>query len=267
MKYGIRFFAILVLASWAVTGSAAAASDDAGAVEGDYDRMFTVGAAIGRYPNQPNDKGTNSQFFRLSWVKQKRHDFRIRGGRHHLLGDTDWGFGASVGKFLPGNSKATFGLSTSTGEQAPQWTASTSFRKTVNKIPITFGYLHDHWESGARNDRFSLGAQRWFRHVILEGAARYNRNEFANLSDSGWGGTIGITYYVWKDLYIGGGHNFGKVRYFPAVLNPTLVEYDAKGYYLTFSKWFQKRMGVNVRLSHAEEPEHNGLRFAWFTEW
>ena len=89
MKNGIRFLAVLVLACWAATGSAAAASEDAGAVEKEYDRMVTVGAAIGRYPNQLNDKGTNSQFFRLSWVKPERHDFRIRGGRHHLLGDTE----------------------------------------------------------------------------------------------------------------------------------------------------------------------------------
>jgi YaiO family outer membrane protein len=173
--------------------------------------------------------------------------------------------GASFGRFLPGRSKLTFGLGTSTGELSPQWTASASFRKTVNKIPVTIGYLHDHWENGARHDRLSLAAQRWFKHVILEGAARYNWSEPGD--QTGWGGSVGATYYVWKDLYVGGGYNFGKVRYLPVGPNTNLVDYDAEGYYLTFSKWFQKRMGINLRAGHAKTPEHDSIRIGWFTEW
>jgi YaiO family outer membrane protein len=253
----------LVFSTLAAPVLAATDGDDANS-KSSYERMFAIGASVGRYAEGVDD-GTNGQFFRLSWTKPKKHDFRISGGRQHRLGESTLGIGASVGKFLTEKTKLTVGLGTSTGELLPEWTGSTSLRRTFGKIPITLGYLHDHWESGARHDRVSLGAQRWFKHVILEGAARYNWNDPGD--QTGWGGTVGLTYYRWKDLYIGGGYNFGKVRYLPVGPSPLLVDYDAEGYYLTFSKWFWKKSGINIRLGHAEEPEHDGIQVSWFTEW
>jgi len=254
----MRILAVVVLACSTLAGSVQAATENS------FDRTFTIGAAFGRYSNAADD-GTDGQFFRLSWAKPQKFDFRINGGRQHRLGETTLGIGASYGRFLAEKTKLTIGLGTSTGELAPQWTASASIRRPFRKVPISFGYLHDHWESGARHDRVSLGAQRWFKHVILEGAARYNWNDPGD--QTGWGGNVGLTYYRWKDLYVGGGYNFGKVRYLPVGPSPLLVDYDAEGYYLTFSKWFRQKSGINIRLGHAEEPEHNGIQASWFTEW
>jgi YaiO family outer membrane protein len=253
-----KILAVVILACSALAGSAQAAA------ESSLDRMFEVGAAFGRYA-EGEDKGTDGQFFKISWIKPLRYDFRINGGRQHRLGETTWGVGASYGRFLSEKTKLTVGVGGSTGELAPEWSGSASIRRKFGKVPVTLGYLHDHWESGARHDRISLGAQRWFKHVILEGAARYNWNDPGD--QTGWGGNVGVTYYRWKDLYVGGGWNFGKVRYLPVGPDPLLVDYDAEGYYLTFSKWFRKKSGINIRLSHAEEPEHDGIRASWFTEW
>jgi YaiO family outer membrane protein len=255
---------MLLLCSILAGSVQAAASDDGTKSNSSFERMLTIGAAVGRFPNI-EDKGSDSQFFRVSWLKPSKFDFRINGGRQHRWGETTTGIGASYGRFLPKKSKLTVGFGVSTGELAPQWTASAALRKTVGKVPITLGYLHDHWESGGRHDRVSLGAERWFKHVILEGAARYNWNDPGD--QTGWGGYAGVTYYRWKDLYIGAGWNFGKVRYLPVGPNPVLVDYDARGYFLYFSKWFRKKWGINSRLAYAEAPEHYGITVSWFTEW
>ncbi len=258
-------FAVLFLVCSTLAGSAQAATgEDQKKSKSSFDRMVTVGAAVGRFPNVEN-KGSNGQFFMAYWGKPLKFDFRINGGRQHRFGESTLGFGASYGQFLPKKFKVTVGFGVSTGELAPEWTGSVSIRRPFRKIPISLGYLHDHWESGARHDRLSLQAERWFKHVILEGAVRYNWNDPGD--QTGWGGTVGATYYRWKDLYLGAGWNFGKVRYLPVGPNTVLVDYDARGYYVYLSKWFQKRWGINSRLAYAEEPEYYGITASWFTEW
>jgi YaiO family outer membrane protein len=258
-------FAVLFLVCSTLAGSIQATTgEDETKSKSSIDRMVTVGAAVGRFPNAEN-KGSNGQFFRLFWDKPSEFDFRVSGGRQHRFGESTLGAGASYGQFLPNNFKVTAGFGVSTGELAPEWTASVSIRRPFRKVPISLGYLHDHWESGARHDRVSLGAERWFKHVILQGALRYNWNDPGD--QTGWGGTIGVSYYRWKDLYVGAGWNFGKVRYQPVGPVTVLVDYDARGYYLYFSKWFRKKWGINTRLGYAEEPEYYGITASWFTEW
>ncbi len=228
-------------------------------------RFFDIGAALGRYTDI-DDKNTNGQFFVLRWLRPRKFDIRLNGGRQQRLGESTVGMGAAYGHFFPNNTKLTVGFAASTGELSPQWSTSAFVRRAFfNKIPFRLGYVHDHWENGGRHDRVALGAERWFKHVILDGALRYNMNDPGN--HTGWGGNISATYYRWKALYVGGGYNFGEVRYEPIGFEDVLVEYEARGYYLSLERWLNSRSGFGIRLGRAEPPESYGIQARWFTEW
>ncbi|MBD3868564.1 MAG: YaiO family outer membrane beta-barrel protein [Acidobacteria bacterium] len=229
------------------------------------ERTFDLALALGRYPDQ-EDENSDGQSFSLRWFKPKNFDFRLNGGRQQRFGESTLGMGVAYGHFLTDKSKLTVGVSASTGELAPQWSTSVTIRRPFfNNLPLWFGYTHDHWDNGGRQDRFALGGEKWSKHWILEAAARYNMNDPGD--HSGWGGNVGLTWYRWKELYIGGGYNFGDVRYEPAGFENVLVEYEARGYYMTLEHWFSPRSGIGFRLGQADNPESYGIRGRWFTKW
>ena len=229
------------------------------------ERTFELGVALGRYPGMEDDN-SDGQSFLLRWFKPKEFDIRLSGGRQQRFGESTLGIGVGYGRFLTDKTKLTIGASTSTGELAPQWSASVFVRRPFfDTVPISLGYIHDHWETGGRNDRVSLGAEKWSKHWIVEAAVRYNMNDPGN--HDGWGGNLGLTWYRWKKIYVGAGYNFGDVRYEPVGFENVLVEYEVRGSYLTVEHWFTPRSGIGFRLGQADNPESYGIRVRWFTRW
>ena len=72
-------------------------------------RFFDIGAALGRYTDI-DDKNANGQFFVLRWLRPRKFDIRLNGGRQQRLGESTVGMGAAYGHFFPNNTKLTVGF-------------------------------------------------------------------------------------------------------------------------------------------------------------
>jgi len=241
----------------------ACGSVGAGPAAAEVVHSIEIGGGWARYLD--GDEDANGEFLRLSRSVAAEYDLRLDLGRQQRFGATTWGIGASVKRFLDSGADVTLGLATSTGELAPELSASLSVGRPLLGLGARLGVAHSEWEEDARTDELFAGLERWFAHWIVGGSLHWYRNEPG--PETTWGGGVGVTWYTWRRTYVGVGADFGNVRYRLTGTGGELVEYESRGYYAGISRWLDDRSGINVRLDYGDPPEVVGLTASWFREW
>jgi len=211
-------------------------------------QSIEAGAGLGWYDG---DLGrSDGQFLRYGISRPYDFGLTLDVGRQHRFGETSFGGGVSLNKSLPGNASVTVGLSSGTGDVlAPRYRFDVSASYPVFETIVTAGYTRVQSKIENASDGYSLGLLRYFSHWIIGGHVR---------TDIGYPGRtysttvgVGATWYTWKQLYIGGGLDWGQVSY---ILLPgrAEVDYDAVGGHVGVSRWFNETSGLNVRLDYGE---------------
>lgn len=207
----------------------------------------------------------NGQFVRLGWAKPQEFDLRLDAGRQERFGETTAGVGASFTRHFENKTSVNVGVGSSTGELAPEFSAGLSVSHPFFDIIWTAGIGRDEWMTGARTDRLSVGVQRWFPHWIVAGSVKYENLQPGDTNSVS--GSVGLTYYVWKQAYLSLAYDFGEVSFTLLGQESALVDYTARGLKLGYSRWFRSSRGFSVRIDWGRPPEATGLTVSWFHEW
>lgn len=236
------------------------------APENPLERYVEVGAGYGKYTE---DYGTaNGQFVRLGWTRPQKYSWRLDLGRERRFNETSLGIGASFTRYLPKDASVTIGAGTGTGDVlAPEYRIGISASRPFFGVIFTLGYDRNQSKAENRSDGVVLGMQRWFPHWIVDAWGRYDRGYPGDTETTSGG--IGITYYVWKKLYIGVGAEFGDVSYLLVEPDEAQVDYHAEGYNLGCSYWLNSRSGLNFRLGYGDAGFYRvkGATLSYFREW
>jgi YaiO family outer membrane protein len=225
-----------------------------------------VGGGFAQYSD---DMGrADGEFLRATFSRPWRYSLVLDGGREARFGETSYGGGVTYTRFLPGRTNFSIGLSSGTGEfLAPRYRLGASFSGSVLSVVTTVGYLRTQSKAENSSDGYSLGLLRYTGHWILGASGRLDVGHPGNTKSTTWG--AGLTYYVWRETYIGVSADFGDVSYMLVGKDKALVDYDSKGYNLGISQWLTSNAGFNLKLSYGETSFYNvrGATISLFREW
>lgn len=230
----------------------------------DLVKALEVGGGLGWYSD---DLGrADGEFVRFSLSRPYDFGVTLDVGRQARFGETSVGGGISYTKDFPGDRSISVGLGGGEGNLAPRYRFDVSARQALFDVIFSAGYTRIQSKGDNRSDGFAVGATRWFAQWIAGGYVRQDYGYPGRTKSTGAG--VGLTWYVWRRIYIGGGVDWGNVSY-QVLPGRVLVDYESVGYNLGFSRWFNGNSGVNLRVDYGETSfyETGGFTVSVFREW
>lgn len=227
-------------------------------------KSLELGGGLGWYSD---DLGrADGEFVRFGLSRPYDFGVTFDVGRQARFGETSVGGGVSFTKDFKGDRSVSVGIGSGTGNLAPRYRFDISVRQTLFDIIFSAGYTRIQSKEDNRSDGISFGATRWFPHIIVGASVRRDYGYPGRTESDGVG--VGVTWYQWKKLYIGGGVDWGDVSY-QILPGQVITDYSSVGYNLGFSRWFNERSGLNLRVDYGETSfyESGGFTVSWFREW
>ncbi len=260
-----------ILAAGLLLLAAAPAAGQAPPVE----QTVEAGLGLGRYAFDGVDESSwfDSQFVRYSRSRAWVDAWRVEVGRQHRFGASSLDGGLSYTRFF-GRTGVTAGISSGTDHDlAPAYRWDLGVSRPVAGFLVTAGFSRIVSRAENRSSGWSLGATRWFGHLILAASHRIDLGQPGDTESHTT--ALGATYYVWRRTYLGAAVDFGQVTYFLvpegtplADLDP--VDYDAWNWNLTLSQYLDERSGINLRYDHGQALGYwdiDGITVSYFREW
>jgi YaiO family outer membrane protein len=261
---------ILTGAGTPPAGSAAAPQDPSVAVNQPPSPPIVRSVEVGGgWADYSGDLGTaDGEFVKLTFAQPWRYTWVFDLGRESRFGETSYGGGVTYTRFLPGDTNFSIGLSSGTGDfLAPRYRLGAAFSGSIAGTVTTLGYLRNVSKGENRSDGISLGLLRYVGHWILGSSVRHDIGQPGTTHSTSWG--AGITWYTYRQTYIGVSADFGDVSYVLVGPSRALVSFDSRGYSLGISQWLNSNAGLNLRLSYGDTSfyEVRGATLSLFREW
>jgi YaiO family outer membrane protein len=238
-------------------------------------QIAEFGLSFGRYKFKPggDTSGYNSQFGRYTRSRPSLDAWRIDVGRQGRFDTSSLDAGLSYTRFV-GPTGLTAGISGGTSDVlSNRYRLNLGVTHPIAGFQTSLGYSRTQSHGENSSDGWNLGLSRWFPHWIA--SASYNI-EFGQPGDTQSGTmNLGLTYYVWRQTYLGGGISFGSVAYQlfgpgTPLLAPALVDYDAWTAYLALTRYLTDHSGFNARYDHSDAKNIwtiDGITASYFHEW
>lgn len=239
------------------------------------DQIIEFGLSLGRYEFEPGGEtdGYNSQFARYTRSRPSLDAWRIDVGRQGRFGESSLDGGLSYTRFV-GATGLTAGIGGGTSDVlSNRYRLSLGVTYPVAGFQTSAGYTRTQSHGENSSHGWNVGLTRWFPHWIA--GASYNI-EFGQPGDTESGTVnLGLTYYTWRQTYLGGGVSFGSVSY--QLVGPgtplsaqALVDYDSWTAYLALTRFIDDRSGFNLRYDHSDAKDIwtiDGVTASYFREW
>lgn len=216
-------------------------------------RSITLGVGF-------NENYPNGEFVRFSIWKPYTHGLTLDFAEQHAGDDSSVGFSVTYSRNLDAKTAISANVSTGTQPFAPKYGFGASISRPLFSVGVIVGASHRMWRDGSYTTEVGIGLQRWFPHWIVGGGATYSEGEPASFT--GWRGSLGLTYYIWKKTYASVSFDFG-------TLNQRDWQYDtrSKGLNFGFSQYFTPTSGVAVSAGRSLDTDVYGVSLSWFKEW
>jgi YaiO family outer membrane protein len=233
------------------------------------------GGSLGRYTFDGSDETSafDSQFARYSRSRPAIDRWRFELGRQGRFAESSLDLGASYTRYL-GATSLTAGLSGGTNKLiSNKYRFDLGVSRPLAGFVATAGYLRAQSHGDNRADSGSLGLTRWLSHWILGAGYRLDFGHPGDTRSSTY--SLGATYYVWRQTYLGAGVSWGGVSYQlvgPGAPLPStvLVDYDSWNASLALTQYLTDVSGLNLRFDHSRAQDIwwiNGLTLSYFREW
>ena len=239
------------------------------------EQMVEFGLGLGRYDYDGSDEtsGYDSQFVRYSRSRRWIDTWRVSIGHQNRLGDSSLDGGLSYTRFL-GQTSLLAGISSGTGDVlANRYRLDLGVTRPIAGTVASLGYTHLESKDVNSSDGWNLGLTRWFSRVIVSAGFR---QDFGQPGDTRSSSTsLGVTWYKWRQTYLGVGAEFGEVSYQLVgpdvpVSSEALVDYEAWLVFFTLSRYLNASSGLNVRYDHSDARDVwtiDGISASYFREW
>lgn len=208
------------------------------------DQAIEVGAGFGVFDSDLGQ--SNDQFFRYRISRYDDFSLGLDVGREHRFEDTAIRGGVSFSKSIPGGPAFSIGWSTGSGDVlAPRYRVDVGITQPVADVLVSVGYTRLQSKAENASDGYTIGVLRYFDRWIVGGNARVDVGFPGRTLSSSVGG--GVTWYRYKEIYIGGDVTWGDVSYILLPDERAVVDYRSFGASASFSRWFDQRAGFNVK--------------------
>lgn len=243
--------------------SAPADTDDAA-----WTKTVEAGAGYGWF-SDPYGNG-NGQFVRFSLTRPWRHLLRFELNRGDRFGLDGVSLGVTYARTLANKTTLSVGLAGGTGDLSPKYRFDASVTWPTleeGNLLLSVGYKDDKskFDNGSRG--LWLGGVYYKGHWVAQGNVRYDRGRPGN-TDS-YGAAAGLTWYIYKKLYLGFGFDWGDSSYL--VVGPGDVQVDVQGrsYNFNGSYWLNDSSGINFRVEYGSNSIYSGsgVQLSYFKEW
>lgn len=222
------------------------------------------GLALASY----SDEFAHSEFATLSISRPFSYQWRFSASLDHRFGDAGVGVGAAYTHYWSSGVFVSGGFSTGTGRSIhPEYQIGISAGKSVladKSLILSLSYLHTNMKGTNYAHGLGLGFTWYARgHWILGSWGRYDLSYPG--STTSLSGGLGVTYAVWRKIYMGAGIDYGNVAY---TLAPgrVLVEYSAAAYNVFFARYLTSTLGFSARLDYVTIYDGGGLTLRLFKE-
>lgn len=213
------------------------------------------------------------EFLRYSLSRDQSFIWRIEAGRAARFGDSGFGFGTSLSRYIGGGFFVLAGYGTGTGdfEVFPEyrWDAGIG-RAFLAKRNLLFSLGYTREQSKIENyyDGFWANLEYYAdEHWIVGVMGRYEvgypgRNTSTN-------GGINLTYNVWKQWALGAGIQGGEVSYQLISPDEALVDYNRTALMMYYTRYVKHDIGFTSRVDYEHNDLYNlfGVTLSVFKEW
>jgi len=267
-RIALLLLGILLLGLPAAAAEDPPASAEPEGKESDWIKSIEVGAG---YLDFSDPYGTGSgQFARFVLDKPWEHLIRVEVGHAERFDLDGVGLGLFYQRTLPSKISWSVGAAGGSGGLSPEhrFDATVTFPLLEGKnLLLSVGCKDEKSKYGNSAQGVTLGAVYYFGHWMASGNVRYDRGRPGN-TDS-WGTGAGLTWYLYKKIYLGAGIDYGESSY--VIVGPGDVRVDLKGRGYNFggSYWFNDHSGVNFRLDYGSNSIYSGrgAQASYFWQW
>jgi YaiO family outer membrane protein len=214
----------------------------------------------------------NDQFLVVSVSREWSYLLRFDFGRSARFGESGLGGGASITGYLERRWSFQFGANTGSGRFIlPRYRLNASIGRAFlpgGSLSTEIGYVHDQSKGDNYFDRLAVSATWYARpHWMLGGYFNYDIGQPGSTRTKSGG--AGLTWYDWRERYVGTAVEYGDVNYVqvgPANYLVSLRETLVKVYY---TEYFNPKVGLNLRLDVGTNDFYNlaGISVSLFKEW
>jgi len=234
-----------------------------------YQKSIEVGCAFSNYTDGLGEG--NGLFLNYRLSRPQSHTWAFSLGRDSRFSESSFGYGVTYTRHLPNTLNLIAGISSGTGQYlAPKYRiylgVQRSFLSKRNLI-LDAGYIRDQSKAENRYDGWGLGATLYAGpHWLLGANVQYSIGQPGDTVSSLYG--VGLTWYRYKNIYIGAGYNSGDVSYMLVSTTNALVDYESSGWFIALSKWLTDHSGINLRFDHGSTSFYriNGFIISYFHE-